>query len=350
MTDISPPALALIDRLSGIDRERPRVCAAAVEGAFAAHFRPLRLEPLRLHWVVDAEAGYVGAAMLRAHARWAPARRSVVLDTENRLAAEQAWSPARYAAWTAMWTPVEREARAIAERAARDLCRRGRPTPTRAGPCVSDWTAARAAAKAVGWVAAASAATVSLDTRMASRQRAVWEPFVNAYEAGLWIFWVMEGEVIAVPRPALRSEHDRLHSASGPAVSWPDGARYYFWHGLRVPERMIVEPDRLTAREIIAERNAEIRRAMLERMGYDRFLLELGAVPAHTDEFGALYRVDVARDEPLALVHVTNATLEPDGTRRRYFLRVPPTVRTARAAVAWTFGLGANTYRPVKET
>src|SRR6266436_180030 len=39
---------------------------------------------------------------------------------------------------------------------------------------------------------------------------------------------------------------------------------------------------------------------------------------------------------PIVLVHVTNSTPEPDGSRRRYFLRVPPEVKTARAAVAWT--------------
>ena len=35
---------------------------------------------------------------------------------------------------------------------------------------------------------------------------------------------------------------------------------------------------------------------------------------------------------------VVNATAEPDGSHRRYFLRVPPTARTAGEAVGWTFG------------
>ena len=37
-------------------------------------------------------------------------------------------------------------------------------------------------------------------------------------------------------------------------------------------------------------------------------------------------------------MEVVNATAEPDGSHRRYFLRVPPTARTAREAVGWTFG------------
>jgi len=50
------------------------------------------------------------------------------------------------------------------------------------------------------------------------------------------------------------------------------------------------------------------------------------------------------------MVEVRNSTPEPDGSRRTYFLRVPPTMRTAREAVAWTFGLGAVDYRPAVET
>ena len=41
------------------------------------------------------------------------------------------------------------------------------------------------------------------------------------------------------------------------------------------------------------------------------------------------------------MVEVVNSTPEPDGSRKTYFLRVPPTIGTAREAVAWTFGLGA---------
>jgi len=47
---------------------------------------------------------------------------------------------------------------------------------------------------------------------------------------------------------------------------------------------------------------------------------------------------------------VTNATPEPDGTVRQYVLRVPPTMTTAREAVAWTFGMDAEEYEPQMES
>ena len=63
---------------------------------------------------------------------------------------------------------------------------------------------------------------------------------------------------------------------------------------------------------ILAERNTDVRRIMLERAGYGRFLLDLGARPIHTDRCGALYLVEPIGEEPLTLVHGTNATPEPD--------------------------------------
>ena len=44
------------------------------------------------------------------------------------------------------------------------------------------------------------------------------------------------------------------------------------------------------------------------------------------DDYGKLWRTTLPVDgEPLTVVEVVNATPEPDGTHRRYFLRVPPT-------------------------
>jgi hypothetical protein len=94
-----------------------------------------------------------------------------------------------------------------------------------------------------------------------------------------------------------------------------------------------------------------VRRVLLKRMGYEPFLKAIKAKPVHEDEFGMLYRtrIRLAR-EHLAFVRVLNSTPEPDGSRREYYLRVPPTVRTAREAVAWTFGMTAAEYVPEEET
>ncbi|MCC7529097.1 MAG: hypothetical protein IT342_11270 [Candidatus Melainabacteria bacterium] len=51
------------------------------------------------------------------------------------------------------------------------------------------------------------------------------------------------------------------------------------------------------------------------------------------------------------MVRVKNATMEPDGSYKTYFLRVPPYVATAREAVAWTFSFdSAEEYEPTEES
>jgi hypothetical protein len=44
------------------------------------------------------------------------------------------------------------------------------------------------------------------------------------------------------------------------------------------------------------------------------------------------------------VVEVVNATPEPDGTRKHFFLQVPAHMRTAREAVAWTYGMSEHAY------
>jgi hypothetical protein len=50
------------------------------------------------------------------------------------------------------------------------------------------------------------------------------------------------------------------------------------------------------------------------------------------------------------MVEVKNSTPEPDGSTKRYMLRVPPQIETATAAVAWTFDMDARRYVLEMET
>jgi hypothetical protein len=66
------------------------------------------------------------------------------------------------------------------------------------------------------------------------------------------------------------------------------------------------------------------------------------AMLVRKDEFGKLWRLQPGWDEEEPrVVEDVNRTPEPDGSYRHYFLQVPPSVRTAREAVAWTFGLAS---------
>ena len=147
-----------------------------------------------------------------------------------------------------------------------------------------------------------------------------------------------------------RDERARLHNVSGAAVLYADGWGVYSVHGVCVPSWIIEHKEQISVRHIADERNAEVRRVMLDMFGAERYLTESGAKEIGCDERGVLYRTDLPDDEPLVMVKVRNSTAEPDGTFKDYFLRVPPTMQTASQAVAWTFGMESQDYRPIAES
>jgi hypothetical protein len=122
------------------------------------------------------------------------------------------------------------------------------------------------------------------------------------------------------------------------------------WRGVRVPAAVVLRPETITARDILAEENTEVRRVMIERMGYERFMFAAGAVILDDDRDPGgpryLLRVEIPRDEPLVCLAVSDPS-----TGRQYVLRVPPTVASCRQAAAWIAGFdNPDAYRPLAET
>ncbi|MEU9624984.1 DUF6745 domain-containing protein [Streptomyces sp. NPDC048155] len=171
-----------------------------------------------------------------------------------------------------------------------------------------------------------------------------------ARHAGWW--WPYERVVVISERPEAlhRDEAGRLDRGDGPALAYRDGFALHAWRGMPVPAEFLAELNSLTPKRIREEENAELRRVMLEFYGYDRYLTESGAEPVHRDETGVLWRIALDGDEDVTMVEVVNSTPEPDGTSRTYWLRVPPTTKTAKGGVAWTFGLQEDVYAPVRQT
>ncbi len=170
---------------------------------------------------------------------------------------------------------------------------------------------------------------------------------------GLWLVagnsgWVLPHENvcwIAERHNILQSDaRGRLHCATGPALQYRDGWSAYAWKGIEVPGRLIERPERITMAEIDCEPDIHLRRCMIERVTPERYVTMGGAFPVSEDEAGVLWLKRWWNGDAWAAVEVTNGTAEPDGTRKHYFLQVPPELRSARAAVAWTYGMTERQY------
>jgi hypothetical protein len=140
----------------------------------------------------------------------------------------------------------------------------------------------------------------------------------------------------------------RLHCPDGPALQYPDGWSHYAWKGVAVPAWMIEHPESITPDTVSNVIDPVLRNAMIEIMTPECFVRMGGATRVSEDETGVLWRklwgyrgVTIGS---WTAVEVENGTREPDGSRRRYVLRVPSRMRTPREAVAWTYGIAPERY------
>jgi hypothetical protein len=169
----------------------------------------------------------------------------------------------------------------------------------------------------------------------------------------------------------------RLNCTDGPALAWPDGYAVYAVSGIRLtPERGVaMAAGTLTARQILEEPNAEVRRVLVNTYNAGdsgRWVSDLGAEPIHedVDALGLprrLYQIEQPGDEPYTLIEVTNSTPEPDGTRKLYRFRCDPLLRpfrrdgdrvvygspqamTCQNAIASTYGFTGDQFQLVVQT
>lgn len=179
-------------------------------------------------------------------------------------------------------------------------------------------------------------------------------PLLEAAEAGAWFIIPLKHRVVVGTLPIVKvDEQNRLHSLDSSAMQWGNGTPHYFWHGVKVEENLVMHPDKMRLGQIMAATNAEIRRVMIERYGFDRYIHHGGMVEANRTVVKGrnviLYQQTFWNDENLHVLRVTNATPEADGSYKDYMIRIPPIIHDAMEALAWTFNMTAEQYRQLIE-
>jgi hypothetical protein len=132
-------------------------------------------------------------------------------------------------------------------------------------------------------------------------------------------------------------ERNRPHCSDGPSHLWRDGWALHFWHGVRVPKRLIEAPDSYTKEEILALNNTEQRRALAERLGWDRYLEKIGGtkVDLWTDPASKLgYELIELSETKERIIRKQSPELK-DGSQPWYAEPVHRELKTAQAARKW---------------
>ena len=284
MTVIHPDAQAIIDRINAHSWSLARVDRAAVESAITMHLAALGLPPQPFRWFATSNDGYAAAR-------------------------SAAWSAAESAAESAAWSAARSAAESAAESAARS--------------------------------AAETNALSAFSHPTQAAMAAIWRPMADAFYAGLWVYWITPAEIICVEQPSLHISDNRLHREDGPAVEWPAGEAYYFWRGTQVPPEWITDRKSLTPQIALTWEHIEQRRVACEILGWDTILSALDARVINADndpEVGTLLDVTIPGIGTEKFLRVRC------GTGRQFALPVPPHVRTAIEAQAWTWGIDATSF------
>ncbi len=122
------------------------------------------------------------------------------------------------------------------------------------------------------------------------------------------------------------------------------------WRGVPISDRALVNPDSITGQEILNTDNVELRRVLIERLGYEKFLQQVGGIIRDRDQDAGgerqLIAVPFEDDEPLMVLKVICPS-----TGHLHLLRVPPDMETCYQAAAWVAGFNnPDLYQPAIET
>jgi len=127
---------------------------------------------------------------------------------------------------------------------------------------------------------------------------------------------------------------------------------------------LFVPKERLTPTMILRCQNSAVQSRLIEIFGEKEFFSAIKSHILHQDGTSELLCVQLTGVEELPVPPSTGGSfrvrrhmrhrlvmvkvIDPS-TKKTYLLRVPPTTRTCKEAVAWTFGMKKDEYNPVKE-
>ncbi|MEH1856315.1 MAG: DUF6745 domain-containing protein [Nostoc sp.] len=160
-----------------------------------------------------------------------------------------------------------------------------------------------------------------------------WKVFQSLIQECGWLF-AYDDICIICDRPTKLSfdNENRLHAEGEPAIEFIDGYSLYSYHGVTLPEKYgKIHPQQWQSQWLLSEENAELRRVLIEGIGYTRICEDLQAIELDTWQEYTLLKIDADVDEePIYLLKMTCPS-----TGFIHALRVPPNMNSAREAISW---------------
>jgi hypothetical protein len=158
-----------------------------------------------------------------------------------------------------------------------------------------------------------------------------WQALKSLSIEASWIL-AFEQACLVMERPTVAMDAEgRFHAEGYPALRFADGFAKYIYHGTILGGKYSVHPSQWQSRWLLEEDNAEMRRVLIQGIGYSRLCQELDAKEIDTWREYSLLEIEQKIDvEPIHLLKMTCPS-----TDAIYTVRVPPDLRSARVAAGW---------------
>ena len=229
MTQIDPIAQAIIARIESVDLARPRLDKEAVATALATHLKGLVLQRRPMRWFHSAAAAHRYVFNLARNAAWIPADTAEAAGVSA--AVKNCLSSADYAAWTTAWDVAWRAAKGAGDSDLWNAAWEAHQRAAWAEACSpaehSAWIAARSAVENAVRGAACLNGAARVNHPAVAKLASMWLPMVDAFEAGLWLYWITSYELICVPHPTLSIVRSQSHGNQSLALGWREDEAWF---------------------------------------------------------------------------------------------------------------------------
>jgi len=125
------------------------------------------------------------------------------------------------------------------------------------------------------------------------------------------------------------------HNEKGPSHLWADGFSIWTIDGVKVTKQIVLNPETLTIKQIDSEINEEVKRVMIDRFGWARYISETSAkcLDARINDVdGTSEALMVLKDKSVRLLCACKSTA------RVYAIRVDNKIKTCQKAQSWMSG------------
>jgi len=171
-------------------------------------------------------------------------------------------------------------------------------------------------------------------------------PFRSLVKTGAWDFLWFEDLCVVTCRPSVvkKDSNGLLHCDNGPAAEWPSGEKYWFLHGINVPEWLVTtDSGKIDSKLALEEKNVDVQREIIRKIGAERMLRDCNAkvldifVDRHS-KGGNVYKLMEMKIGQIDRKYLYFEHASLPGVF--YAQPVPPNSKKSLHARAWILGIG----------